>query len=559
MSGTPQGPDPRIRHGVGALIFVLTVVVYAPVRHHDWLNYDDNVYVTESAPVRSGWSAENVVWAFSSFDGANWFPLTRLSWMLDAEIHGLDAGRFLLTNVLLHALASLALFAALVRLCGSIWPSAFTAAVFALHPLHVESVAWIAARKDPLSGLFWMLALWIYAGRVGQPASGAKRAGVFACAALGLMAKPTVVTLPFVLLLLDVWPGRRLRRSEPPSGWDRTAVREAVVEKLPLFALVAAASAVTVLAQSSGGTIADLDQVSVIERVANALVSTAKYISMACWPADLAIFYPHAGSDVPVGGALLAAAALLAASIVAWASWDRRPFLPVGWFWYLGTLVPVIGLVQVGSQGMADRYMYLPLVGLCIAVAWGAAGAVEDSPRRRAAVALVGCAVVASLAWATTVQLRSWRDSASLFRHALAVTRDNHVAHAYLGAALLADGRTGEAIGQYQESLALRPDQLTVVNNLAWLLATGSDARHRDPLLAVELAERAARLSDGSDPAILDTLAAAYASAGRFADAVRTARRAVRLGREGGDAVLSAAIEKRLALYHSRSAFVEGR
>jgi tetratricopeptide (TPR) repeat protein len=556
LSDPAARSDRRIRWLLGALIFALAAAVFLPVRNHEWLNYDDNVYVTESAPVLAGWNRESVLWAFSSFDGANWFPLTRLSWMLDAERHGIEAPGFLVTNLLLHALASLTLFAALARLTGSPFRSAFVAAVFAVHPLHVESVAWVSARKDPLCGLFFALSLLVYARERERGASFASRAALFACAAFGLMAKPIVVTLPFVLLLLDAWPLGRMRNAAG-DGWDPAKLRAAVAEKWPLFGLVGAFSVITVLAQRSGGAVASLDQLSPTIRLENALVSYAAYLGKAFWPSGLAVFYPHAGDDLSAAAVAGAAALLLAVSAVAWQQRRARPYLAVGWLWYLGTLVPVIGIVQVGSQAMADRYMYLPLIGLGIAVAWGITDACTRLPGRRPALALAACAAIAALATTASLQLRHWRDSEALFRHALAVTERNHVAHSYLGAALLERGQTGDAITHFERALTLRPDLLTVANNLAWLLATGSDASHRDPRAAVAVAEQAADLSQRGDPAVLDTLAAAYASAGRFEDATRTLRRAIEISRSAGDAALVAELRQRVALYRARRPYVE--
>jgi tetratricopeptide (TPR) repeat protein len=558
VSGPVRRADRRVRWLLGGAIFALAVAVFLPIRNHEWLNYDDNVYVTRCEPVRAGWNRESIAWAFSSFDGANWFPLTRLSWMLDAELHGLDAGSFLVTNLLLHALASLALFAALARLTGNAWRSAFVAALFAVHPLHVESVAWVSARKDPLSGLFFALALLVYARERERGPSRATRAALVSCVALGLMAKPIVVTLPFVLLLLDAWPLGRLRSDADPDRWDPAKLRAVVVEKLPLFALVAAGSIVTFLAQSSAGSVASLEQIPAASRLGNALVSYVAYLGQAFWPAHLAVFYPHPGAELPAVAVGLATALLLAVSLGVWQQRRSRPYLAVGWIWYLGTLVPVIGLVQVGSQAMADRYTYIPLVGIGIAIAWGVSDACAKLPGRRVLLPIAASAAIAALALTTSVQIRHWRNSVALFRHALEVTRNNHVAHAYLGAALLDRGQTGDAIFHFEEALRLRPTFLTVANNLAWLLATGPDAKFRDPRTAVEIAERAARLTEGQDPSVLDTLSAAYAATGRFGDAVRALSRAIEIARSRGDAELVAEFEPRLALYRARRPYVEG-
>jgi len=557
MNQATPNVDLRTRLLLGAAVFTLAVLVFLPIRNHAWLNYDDSVYVTQSEPVQSGLSYAGVQWAFSSFDGANWFPLTRLSWMLDAEIHGLEAGAFLTTNLLLHALASLVLFLALTRLTGSAPRSACVAAIFAIHPLHVESVAWVAARKDPLSGLFFALALLVYAREAEHGATPATRVGLFACTALGLMAKPIVVTLPFVLLLLDVWPLGRGQGAGEAGRWEPRRLRAAVVEKWPLFALVAVGSVITILAQGSGGTIASLAQVSLPDRLGNAAVSYVAYLGKAFWPAGLAVFYPHTGGDLGAGRVAIAAAILIAISFTAWQQRRSRPYLAVGWLWYLGTLVPVIGVVQVGSQAMADRYTYLPLIGIAIAIVWGIAEACARISERSKLPMVAATVAIAALATTAGAQVRHWRDSEALFRHALEVTRENHVAHSYLGTALLTRGETAAAIDHYRTALQIRPDLLTVANNLAWLLATVSDPPLRDPVGAVGAAERAALLTDHGDPVVLDTLAAAYASAGRFEDARLTARRGVELANERGDAALVAEIRQRLSLYRAGRPYVE--
>jgi tetratricopeptide (TPR) repeat protein len=541
----------------GVAVFVLALATFLPIRNHAWLNYDDNVYITQSAPVLAGWTVESVVWAFTSFDGANWFPLTRLSWMLDSELHGSRAAGFLWTNLLLHALASFALFDALARLTRNTWRSAFVAAVFAVHPLHVESVAWIAARKDPLSALFFALALGIYARDRERGGTSVGRLGVLGCAALGLMAKPVLVTLPFVLLLLDFWPLRRLGQAAAPGRLDASKVRAAIVEKWPLFALVAAFSVLTLVAQSSGGTVASLDELAPLNRVGNAIASYVAYLGKSLWPSGLAVFYPHSGAELSGLRVGLSALLLLILTAAAWSQRVDRPYLAVGWLWYLGMLVPVIGLVQVGSQSMADRYTYLPLIGLAIAAAWAVPDLCARLPGRRIAVPLLAASGLALLTITTSLQLRHWRDSEALFRHALAVTERNHVAHSYLGAALLEQGRTAEAIQEFEQALMLRDDLLTVSNNLAWVLATTPNAALRQPLRAIAAGENAARLTGDADPAVLDTLAAAYASAGRFDDAVRTLERAIAISREHGDTASVREFTGRLASYRARRPYVD--
>jgi tetratricopeptide (TPR) repeat protein len=551
------GTQLRLTIALGVSLCALTLAVFLPVLDHAWLNYDDDIYITNNSDLLRGLTRDGVAWAFSTFHGANWFPLTWLSWMLDYEIHGLDPAGFHATGLALHALGALLLFLALSRLTGSAPRSAFVAAVFAVHPLHVESVAWAAARKDPLSGLFWMLALLCYAHSARRQPRAARIALVFVCMGLGLTAKPVVVTLPFALLLLDEWPLGRLRRSDAPGRWDPRRIGRALLEKLPLFALAAAAAAVTVAAQRSGGTVVSLDRVPLDLRVGNALVAYVAYLGKALWPSRLAIFYPHPGDALPGAQIALAAVFLIGATALAAVWARRRPYLFVGWFWYLGTLVPMIGLVQVGSQAMADRYMYLPLVGLSIAVAWGIPELLPDWRWKRVGLALAAVAAVAGLAATAARQLHHWRDSEALFEHALQVTRDNHVAHAYLGSALLERGRTQAAIEHYSEAVRLRPDFLSAANNLAWLLATGENEELRNPYVAVRLAQRAARLTSQGDPSVLDTLAAALAAANRFEEATRVAERGIELARAAGEHELEAAILRRLELYRAGRAYTE--
>ena len=536
------------RSGAGLAAFGLAILVtgvYAPRLDRAWLNYDDDIYITHNTDVRLGVSAEGLTRAFTSIQGANWFPLTRLSWLLDYERAGLEARAYHTTNLALHAAATLVLFLALQRLTGSPGRSAFVAAVFGIHPLHVESVAWAAARKDPLSGLCFMLALWAYAPGGAQPRSGPRMALVSACMALGLLAKQTLVSLPLVLLLLDAWPLGRLGEAR--------ARRRACLEKLPLFALAAGFGAVALFTQRSAGAVADLSQLPLGARLANALVACASYLRRAFWPDDLAIFYPHPGAELSAGAVAAAALLLALASTLAWRAARRVPAVTVGWLWYLLTLLPVLGLLQVGSQAMADRYTYLPLVGLAISVAWGLPALLPlNTAARRAGLAAAGGTALALLAVCASLQLRHWRDSEALMRRALAVTQRNHIAHTYLGVALLDRGAVAEATRHWHEALRIRPGDVVLANNLAWLLATHPDPRHRDGAAAVAVAESAA-LRAGDDPAVLDTLAAAYAAAGRFAEAERVANGAESLARSAGDRERADAIARRRSRYRDGS------
>ncbi len=543
----------RTRAALAAGVFALAVGVYLPSLGHAWLNYDDDVYVTDNPEQLQGLTPEGIAWAFTSFHGANWFPLTRLSWALDVELFGLAPAGFRVSNVLLHALSALLLFLALARLTGSPGRSALVAAVFAVHPLHVESVAWVAARKDPLSGLFFMAALWVYARRGRAGPTPRTQLALFACLALGLLSKPTVASLPAVLLLLDFWP---LARIGGAAGWDPARLRRLVVEKLPLLALVGGFAWVAFAAQRAGGAVAPFDALPFAVRLENALVSSVAYLGKAFWPSGLAVFYPHRGDAIPawqVAGAALCAIALTALCLAA----RRRPYLAVGWLWYCLTLLPTLGLIQVGSQAMADRYMYLPLCGLAIAVGWGVADALPAGRRGRVAARILAGAVLAALSATTLLQLRHWRDSEALFRHALAVTEQSAVAHAHLGAALLERGELEATLFHYRRAVEIEPSFVRAANNLAWLLATLPDDALRNPEVALRLARRAARQTDQRDPAVLDTLAAAHAALGRFDDAVGTAERALAAAEADGDAALAEAVRARLALYRAAKPYRE--
>jgi protein O-mannosyl-transferase len=422
------------RIAIPVILFAAISLLYSPVRHHAFVNYDDPDYVTANPHVRAGLTADGVRWAFTSTHGANWFPLTWLSHMLDVELFGLDAGRHHLTSVFLHALNGVLLYLVLLRMTGAIWQAALAAVLFALHPLRVESVAWIAERKDVLCGLFWILTLAAYARYVERPAAGRYALVVLAfCAAL--MSKPMAVTLPIVLLLLDYWPLKR------PF---------AIREKLPLFALSAAASLVTFLVQRGGGAVLTAGELPPATRAANAIVSYAAYLLKTLWPSDLAAFYPF---RAPAAWEVAAAATALAA-ITAFAL--QRRFLLTGWLWFVVTLLPVIGLVQVGLQARADRYTYLPSIGLAMMLAWAV-------PRRAALLGVIACLALIVPARA---YLAHWRDSGALFTHALAATSRNYVAHNNLGVFLRETGDPAAALRHFQAAVELRPAYSDAQNNV---------------------------------------------------------------------------------------------
>ncbi|HWM92765.1 MAG TPA: glycosyltransferase family 39 protein [Thermoanaerobaculia bacterium] len=460
----------------GVLLAILTLGAFLPVLTHGFLRYDDPLYVTRNPHVQAGLTWEGIGWALTANVASNWHPLTLLSHMADCELFGMDPLGHHLTSLLLHTANVLLLFEVLRRMTGSTWRSAAVAALFALHPTHVESVAWIAERKDVLSGLFWILTMGAWARYARQP-SRRRYAVVALTLTLGLLSKPMAVTLPFVLLLLDVWP---LARKE--SLFYR------VKEKLPLFGLAAASSVVTLVAQS--GPIASAGEFPVHLRLANAVLSYVSYLGKTLLPRGLAVFYPMP-AEFPfwkVMGAVLLLAALTALAVLAY---RRKPFVTVGWLWYLGTLVPVIGLVQVGGQAMADRYTYLPSIGLFLIVCWMLPGLIGQGKS-----AVLGVAVVLALAVGTRLQLRHWTDNEALFRHAVAVTERNFLAHLHLAQILAERGERGPALEHFRTSLAIRPGMWQTHASLGnYLRRWGRPAEALPHLqMAVRLRPRAASL-----------------------------------------------------------------
>jgi len=437
------------------VLVLVTAGVYWQLRGHEFLNIDDMLYVGENEQVLNGLTQEGFVWAFTDTSTTgNWHPLTWLSLMLDCELFESKSRACHITNLLFHLANTLLLFWVLKRMTGALWPSAFVAAAFALHPLHVESVAWVSERKDVLSTFFWLLTMWAYVHHAERPGF-TRYVPIVLFFALGLMSKPMLVTLPFVLLLLDYWPLGRLRLNEP--GDMRKTVVPLVVEKIPLFVLTAVSSVVTYLGQQSGGAIQPIDRIGLKIRIANAVVSCTNYIGKMIWPKGLAVFYPHLGMR-PIWHVVLAGLVLVGISVaVIW--WlRRRPYLAVGWLWYIGTLVPVIGLVQIGGQSMADRYTYVPLTGLFIAVAWGITDFTARLRHRKIVLGLCATAVLSALAICTWQQVSYWRNSITLYEHTLAVTKGNCEAYWGLGMALAEKGELDQAIKCYEQALKIVPE-----------------------------------------------------------------------------------------------------
>jgi tetratricopeptide (TPR) repeat protein len=456
---------------LAAFLALVTIALYWPVAHFDFINFDDPLYVTDNNHVTQGLTLGGLRWAFTTFDASNWHPLTWLSHMADRQFFGPQPGAQHLVNIFFHAANTVLLFVLLRNLTGALWRSALVAGLFALHPLHVESVAWISERKDVLSTFFGLLCLMAYARYVGKsrvhppsPGSGAIRnpesrvqspqsKGFYFLAllffALGLMSKPMLVTWPFVMLLLDYWPLNRIRNSE----FGIRNFIKLLIEKIPFFALSAVSSVVTFFAQRHGSSVVPLEALPPGARLANAVVAPVRYLLKTIWPEDLIVFYPYRGWD----WIAIAGAAFVLIGISAWAVRRAKsaPHLLVGWLWYLGMLVPVAGLVQVGGQSMADRYTYVPLIGVFIAVVWS----IRFAPGRSHALATALAVAVPAICGAlSAVQVRYWRNSETLYGHAVKVMPNNLVAHNNLGLAFAKQGRSAEAIAEYLTVLNVRPD-----------------------------------------------------------------------------------------------------
>lgn len=434
-------------------------IVYWPASNHEFLDYDDRDYVTANPHVQAGLTGGNIAWAFCSFYSYNWHPLTWLSHMLDTDLFGSSPCGPHLVNVALHAANAILVFLLLFTLTKAPWRPAFVAALFAFHPLHVESVAWIAERKDLLSALFGLSALLAYTRFVKTNSRRSYWLAVFLFA-LGLMSKPMIVTLPFVMLLLDYWPLQRFNKS---------TLRRIITEKIPFFLLTAASCVVTFLAQATSGAVAALDQIPLALRIENMFVSYALYLGKTIWPVHLAVPYPLPDA-YPVGSVLLPIAAILLVSILVLFYRRKFPFLGVGWIWFLGMLVPVIGLIQVGTQAMADRYTYLPAIGLFLMFVWGGSEWLVKLHAPRFVVVLMVTAVIVACSARTRNQLSYWQNTETLFRHSLEVTTNNAVAYENLANNLADQGRYAEAVDDFQSALEINPHNGSVHNDLGTTL-----------------------------------------------------------------------------------------
>jgi protein O-mannosyl-transferase len=477
----------------GLLLVVATVSLYYPVNHHQFVSYDDDVYLTNNWHIKYGLSWTGVKWAFTAFYADNWHPLTWLSHGLDCQLFFLNAGRHHATNLLLHAMNALLLYWVLLRATGYTGRSFMVAALFALHPINAESVAWVSERKNLLSMFFFLLALGAYRWYARQPRVG-RYATVALLFALGLMSKPQIITLPFVILLWDYWPLRRMFAGGEGARSQTLAIpaksfRWLVLEKVPLLFLVAASAVITLHAQREATTPYPFSV-----RLANALVSYAWYVKKAFWPSHLALLYPHP-PGLPSIRQMAAASLLLLAVTVLVVAARRQRYLPVGWLWFLGTLVPMIGLVQVGRQAMADRYAYLPFVGLFIMVCWGTAEWSEQRHLRPAWLRAASAAALLALAMVAHGQIGYWKDSYALWSRSIQVTSPNYEAENNLGVVLMNEGRLEEALPHLRAAVALKP--LSVINNLNLAIC---EQRHRDFVQAVEHYQTVLRLTQNDVP-----------------------------------------------------------
>lgn len=454
-------------HIILFLIFI-TLAVFWQLPSHEFVNIDDGVYVTNNPHIKEGLSIKSLKWAFTSFHAEFWHPVTWLSYMLDFELYGMNPGGYLLTNLLLHIVNTLLLFLFLNKTTGCLWRSALVAALFAVHPLHVESVAWIAERKDLLSTLFWMLTLLFYAHYVNHP-KWSRYAGFSLCFILGLMAKPMLVTLPFVLLLVDYWPLGRfssLKQDSHEKPFNRKKVFEAFIEKIPLFMISILFGIIAIIAQKSGRGLASPELFPIITRLANALTAYTGYLRKTFYPFDLAVFYPYA-FQFDLWRIILSFSLLIFITLTAVYFIKKFPYFITGWLWFLGTLVPVIGVVKFGGAfAMADRYTYIPLIGVFVIFAWGGYDVMHRTGLKKAFISILAGICILFIMMSAWMQVTHWKNSIALFHHALEVTKRNFLAHKNLGRAYIDQGRIDLALPHFQNALDIEPENPTAHLNI---------------------------------------------------------------------------------------------
>ena len=528
-------PEPVKKSFVIFTYFVLilgTLLVFWQVHNFDFINYDDKEYVYENPHVLNGLTEDGVIWAFTTPNVGNWLPLTWLSFMLDCQLFGANPGWMHLMNLLLHLANTLLLFAILRKMTGALWPSAFVAAAFAIHPMHVESVAWIAERKDVLSTMFLLLTLAAYVSYVRRRGP-VRYALTLLLFALGLLAKPMLVTLPILLLLLDYWPLEQIGRHRTEDASQKVSAVRLIAEKIPFIALSIVSSVITFLAQLGSKAVAHIDALALKDRVANAFLSYARYIGKLFWPQNLAVFYPFDVNSFAfwqVAGCVLL---LLVISIFVIRFGRNQKYLPVGWFWFVATLVPVIGLVQVGRQAFADRYTYISYIGLFVMIAWGLPELLSKWPQRKITLGLSMIISLTTLGICTHRQVSFWNNSFTLFSHAIEVTQNNYIAHNNLGVAYDSIGRWEDAVEAYKQTIKIKPDYAEAHYNLG--VAYGKVGRGQDE---IEAYKRAIKIKPAYAKAYYN-LGVSYEDLGCHQDAIEAYKQAIRVKPDYAEAYIN--------------------
>lgn len=507
---------------------VLSLAIYWPVQKYEFTNYDDTIYVTQNYVTQQGISINNIIAAFTDISIGEWHPLTMISHMLDWQLFGDKAGGHHWTSVIIHIFNTALLFLFFHTITGAIWRSAFVAALFAFHPINVDSVAWIAERKNVLSTFFWILTMLFYVWYVRLP-NWRRYLPVFFCFVLGLMSKPMLVTLPFVLLLLDYWPLNRTTISYQNEDQTTAAVLAVkkekisflILEKVPLFILSAVSIGLTLYAADSVNTISTLEEVPMMKRVANVIVSYGLYIKKMFWPVDLAVFYPF-NFNIPFWHIILAASLIIIITICVCVYFRKFPYLFVGWFWYLGTLVPVIGIIKVGSQSMADRWAYVPFIGLFIMISWGMFGIMKKLVSAKI-ITMIVTVILVALMILTHFQGKYWRDTFTLFSHTLKVTENNSVAHYILGDELQKQNKIDEAMIHYQAAFLLHTDKSIPLVGMGRALS--KQGKHEE---AIAVFRQVIKIKPKS-AAASDNLCRVLMKMGRVEDAIEEYRRVLKL------------------------------
>ena len=506
----------------------LTVLAFGQVVLNDFVRYDDDQYVTDNTHVTEGLTRENIIWAFKTGHASNWHPLTWISHMFDCQVFGTNAKWHHLHNLLLHVINSLLLFELMRRMTGAIWRSAFVAAAFAIHPMHVETVAWVAERKDVLSTLFWLLTTAAYLKYARKPKISTYLA-VMALLALGLMAKPMLVTLPLVLLLLDYWPLKRIKTKQ--TNIDENAkykllpLRTLIAEKIPLLIISFISCVITYLVQQKGGAMLFVEKgtASLYLRSINAIVSYLAYVSKLFYPRNLAVLYPFPSGGLAIYKPITAFVILLGITVIIIRLAKQKPYLLTGWFWYVITLVPVIGFIQVGFQSMADRYTYIPYTGLFIIIAWAVGDMSGSIKKPKIALSILTVVLLALMTFATHNQVKHWRNSTTLFEHTLSVTKNNHIMYYNLGNEVAAEGKSDRAIELYNKALEINPSYVKALNNL------GNEYKSQGKLKQAIKFYQKAVLADSTFAKAHYNLGVAQVTQGRWDQAIISYRNALQI------------------------------